>query len=315
MLSQLPAADALALLHAELGAPPLTSLESGAGARTLRAAVAESAAHLEGGLLALLAADGRVATMARTWLATGHGAHVELQALPVAEGVLVLAHVGGDDRHTPSPQQAPSLPMTAPDAAPVPGAGAHDLDDALLRRLLRARLEGTGSGPTTGSNEERYLARYGLLTLVEGRFRPTVAGLLVAAVRPELHLPGCRVEGTVDDEPFLLRGPIPALVGAVEQGRLGDADPNVLAEAVANALLHRDWTSEEPVRLSLAGERLEVRAPGWLPAGASRGQRAARRSRRQGAKRPADGPAGAGPTAARHAALGGSPAGCRHHRP
>ena len=68
MLSQLPAAGALALLHAELGAPPVTILESGAGPRTLRAAVAEAAADPEGGLLALLAADGRAAMMARTWL-------------------------------------------------------------------------------------------------------------------------------------------------------------------------------------------------------------------------------------------------------
>ena len=255
MLSHLPATDALALLHAELGAPPLTILDAHDGPRALRAAVAQAARHPDGGLLALLAADTSAATLPRTWLATGHGARVEIDTVPVGEGVLLLARVTGTGRR---------------DAGPVPEATPHDLDDDLLRRLLATDAVDERCSADFGSNEERYLARRGLLAADGRRWRPTLAGLLIAGRRPELFLPGCALVGTVDGEPFALHGTVPALTRSVARHALGDADPDLLAEVVLNALMHRDWPSEEPVRLSLEGERLEVSAPARLANGAPR---------------------------------------------
>lgn len=270
MLTRLPAADALALVHAELGEPPITVLDANAGPRALRGAVAEAAARPGGALLALFAPDASALTLPRTWLATGNGPRVELHTMPVAEGVLLLAHVRGRRGPASSPSRTPSPASTGPDSAPVVSATPDDLDDDVIRRLLRGGLEGPERVPTTGTNEERYLARFGLLVHDGERFRPTVAAVLVAGRRPALHLPGCALVGEVDDERFALGGTVPTIVRAVGQGCLGDADRDLLAEVVLNALLHRDWSNEEPVRLVLAGERLEVSAPARLLAGAPR---------------------------------------------
>lgn len=259
MLSHLPATDALALLHAELGAPPLTILDATAGPRALRSAVSTAAAQPDGGLLALLVADASAAALPRTWLATGHKARVELHTVPVADGVLLLVRMASTGRR---PEPARPRPMrrrlSTPDTAPVPGATAADLDDTIVRRLLRTGLEGTQSVPTTGTNEEHYLARFGLLVHDGQRFRPTVAALLIAGRRPALHLPGCWVEGAVDGEPVALRGHVVSLVRAVDRERPGGVDPVLLAEVVLNALLHRDWRDPAPVRLQIDGEHLEV---------------------------------------------------------
>ena len=263
MLSHPPATDALALLHAELGAPPLATLDASAGPRALRAAVATAAGQPDGGLLALLVADASAAALPRTWLATGHKARVELHTVPVADGVLLLVRVAGTGRRPEPPQpRSARRALSTRDTAPVPGATAADLDDAIVRRLLRSGLEGTQSVRTTGTNDDRYLARFGLLAHDGAHFRPTVAALLIAGHRPALHLPGCRVEGVVDGEPLALHSNVVSLVRAVDRERPGGVDAALLAEVVLNALLHRDWRDPSLVRLEIDGERLEVGAPG-----------------------------------------------------
>jgi hypothetical protein len=59
----LTAADALPLVHAELGVPPITVLDPSARPRALRRAVADAARHPDGGLLG---ADAGALTLPRT---------------------------------------------------------------------------------------------------------------------------------------------------------------------------------------------------------------------------------------------------------
>jgi predicted HTH transcriptional regulator len=261
----LTATDALALVHAELGEPPITVLDPAAGPRALRRAVADAARDPEGGLLAVLAADAAALTLPRTWLATGPRA--ELHTMPVEEGVLLLARVPGTGQRAVAERARPVAWATA-DATPVTGATEDDLDDDGVRRLLEKVDERCPA--THGSNTERYLGRRGILALDGRRWRPTVAAMLVAGLRPELFVPGCAVELEVDGEGRELRGTVPELVRRFGEGLVACVDADLLAEVVLNALLHRDWSVEVPVRVGLSGERLVVTSPGALPTGAPR---------------------------------------------
>lgn len=56
------------------------------------------------------------------------------------------------------------------------------------------------------------------------------------------------------------------LVDAVRKG-IWDYPPEAIREAIVNALIHRDWTKPDYVRLVVYGDRLEVHSPGSLPNG------------------------------------------------
>lgn len=92
--------------------------------------------------------------------------------------------------------------------------------------------------------------------------------MLLAGRRTDLFLPGCAIEVFVDGEARLLRGTVPELLRSVGQGALGGMDVSLLTEVARNALLHRSWSVEAPVRIELIGERLIVKSPGGLKSGA-----------------------------------------------
>jgi hypothetical protein len=261
----LTAADALAIVHAELGEPPITVLDPAAGPRALRRAVADAARHPDGGLLVVLGADAAALTLPRTWLATGP--RTELHTMPVEEGVLLLARVPCTGRRAVAERARP-VAWATPDAAPVPGATEDDLDDDGVRRLLE-QVDERYPAPH-GSNTERYLGRRGILALDGQRWRPAHAAMLVAGRRPELFVPGCAIELELDGEWCHLRGTVPELVRRFGEGMVAGVDADLLAEVMLNALLHRDWSVEAPVRVGLTGERLVVTSPGTLAAGAPR---------------------------------------------
>jgi len=150
--------DVLALVHSELGQPPIQVVAPSAGPRTLRDALEAARRHADGGLLVLLGADERAVTMART--------------------------------------------------------------------------------------------------------------MLVAGRRPELFVAGCSVELHVDGTVSELDGAVPEVVRRFGEGVVPGVEPDLLAEVVLNALLHRNWAIEAPVRVALAGERLVVISPGAIVAGA-----------------------------------------------
>lgn len=135
--------------------------------------------------------------------------------------------------------------------------------------------------------------------------RPTVAGLVALGRNPAEFLPSARIEasvfaGTAGAPAELIRsetlvGPLAAQVdaavafvsrfaapagaasdreGAAPEGGAGGREnaaapaysPEVVFEAVANAVAHRDYSlADDPIRLSLFADRLEVVTPGGLP--------------------------------------------------
>lgn len=258
----LTASAALALLHADLGGPWTTVLDLSADPPALQRAFRIAASLPTGGLLVMLSTDADALTRACQSLA--EQPRVALQVLEVEEGALLLVHVQGTGQRAAA-QTCQSPPRTA-DAAPVHGATEGDLDDDIVRRLLKRVDERYPA--SQGSNTERYLGRRGILAPDGPRWRPTLAAMLVAGLRPELFVPGCAVVLALDGRAHHLRGTLPELVRRVVRGCDGVVDANVLAHVVLNALLHRDWSGDAPVRVKLTRERLIATSPGSLAVGA-----------------------------------------------
>lgn len=256
-----PVADALAAIHAQLGRPTLVPMDVAAGPAALRREVDRPDV-----LVAVLARHASEAHLVRTWL-RGQDA----RGVRVAEGYLVLVHTPGPAR---SPEPARPAPWTTPDARPVPGATEADLDEAVLRQLLCA-IDRSEERPSTeaGSTTERALGRAGILAHDGGVWRPTVAALVLFGRRPDLFLPGCRLDATVDGERFMLRGTLLEVGRALDRSPAGTLDPFVVHEALNNAFLHRDWSEEgarSPIVLTVEGSRVDMSDPGRVLLGAPR---------------------------------------------
>lgn len=262
MLDRLPLADTLALLHAELGAPPLVALDPRDGPGAVRAALADMLRAVDVGLLALLARTPVEAALVVSWLRAAKG--VDVQVVPVTEGELVVFHVPAPERAAPPPSAA--APRATPDLAPVAGATAADLDERLLRRVL-AQVGTTPDPvlPAPATAEERLLARHGLLAHDGTTWRPTLAAIVALAHRPDVLVRGCTVVGAVDGEPIEAHGPLPRLLRTVDRALDAPLLRAVVLEGLLNAMLHRDWRDRETaVRLTVERERVEIAHPGRL---------------------------------------------------
>ena len=260
----LTAAEALDVLREEPACPTLYEVDRPFGPKRLRAAVDEVRA-LGGGALCGLAAAPSELAMGRVWLARAGGQDV--QTIQVAEGWLVLAFVPSPP--VVEPQRRRELPLwTTHDASPVPGARADDLDPLAVRQWLKFHDPSDWRQvPRVGSADDWGLGGIGVLALDDRTWRPSVAAMVLAGRRPELFLPGCRVVGEVDGEAFEVHGAALDLLRALGRGPTSQLDGTVVREAVANALLHRDWATDEPVRLLARRERIEVINPGAFAAG------------------------------------------------
>ncbi|WP_456411934.1 ATP-binding protein [Oceanithermus sp.] len=200
---------------------------------------------------------------------------------PYWDGARLIPLPAGDD----------AAPPPDPTARPLPAAGLDDLDPAELTRL-QARLTDRGS-PLAETSELERLRALGMVREVEGRWRPTVTGLLLAG-RPEAlarFVPQAEVsyyrhEG--DDVDYALREdllrPLPAALERLHEliqatnrfhpltvglfrVEVWDFDVEVYREGLLNAFVHRDWTAPDAVQVHHHPDRLEIANPGGLPPG------------------------------------------------
>lgn len=213
----------------------------------------------------------------------------------IANGAFL--RVGGTNRKLTSYEAAVLLAnRTQPrdDLAPAHGATPADLDDELVRALVtrvRARR-----GPAFRSADERtVLEQLGVLT---GSGEVTLAGVLALGRYPQQFYPQLDItfafyarpdrEPTADGARFLdsasVDGPLPVVLGealnlikrnmryrAVIQsgGRVDvpDYPEAALREALANALMHRDYSGlaqGTQVRVEMFPDRIEIESPGGL---------------------------------------------------
>ena len=177
-------------------------------------------------------------------------------------------------------------------------ATMDDLDQSLLQRLLarerRVHARGFAVMDDATMVKKLHIARQD----EAGVLRPTLAGLLALGTYPQEFFPrlnvtftcypGLTKDDTLGGRRFLdsatLVGPIPAIIddleaavarnartGAVVEGAFRrdapDYPPVAVREAVANALMHRDYSEvgcATPVFVDLYRDRLEVTNPGGL---------------------------------------------------
>jgi ATP-dependent DNA helicase RecG len=168
------------------------------------------------------------------------------------------------------------------DETPLLRLGIHDLDmDSVERYLVN-----TGQSEL-GLDIQRLLLNWGLIS---GN-HPTIAGLLFFGREPQRHLPfaqinAARFSGTDSSvEPidrkdltgrlldiieeaqrFLyLHLQIPHKIQGFEAEPKPEMPPEALREAIVNAVAHRDYTIQGPVRLFIFDDRVEIHTPGKPP--------------------------------------------------
>lgn len=184
------------------------------------------------------------------------------------------------------------------DEEPVPRATAGDLDRGAVLRLIAAAGRNSPQA-FAGLGEQEALARLGVLVPDDGVLIPSLAGLLTVGAYPQQFFPQLMVSLAVYPNPdpgqpgpggvrFLdsaaVGGNVPTMVNDAAQAVLrnlrraarivgvGREDvweigPEVIREAIVNALMHRDYSPQArgtQVQVELFPDRLTVASPGGL---------------------------------------------------
>lgn len=212
------------------------------------------------------------------------------------------ARVGGEDQKLTSyeiDRMKENAGQPRWDCEPVPEASVKDLDrDACARLIETAKRRSPRAFGYIGETDA--LVTLGVLVRREGTLVPTLAGLLSVGRYPQQFFPQLMVTVAVHPQDrrgggqagksrfaasATLTGAIPAMVtDTVEMvrqhlkvvGRVtGDGgwedrpeiEPEIIWEALANALMHRDYSPQargSQVQVDLFPSRLEVTSPGGL---------------------------------------------------
>lgn len=164
----------------------------------------------------------------------------------------------------------------------VPDCTFDDLDALLLRRFVK---------PEEGDAAAQ-LERLHLLHLRDGRFVPTVAGVLLGTLNParwlrnaeiiavahsgtqnnpDDQIDGLEITGPLDRQIFDALHFVRRNMVTAARKRLGRIDYpqyhlDAVFEAIVNAVAHRDYSLHgQRIRLFMFSDRLEIHSPGALP--------------------------------------------------
>lgn len=176
------------------------------------------------------------------------------------------------------------------DAAACPGATLDDLSDEKLADFLSRAHQQRGYALSPGTAMDKALVHLNLLD----RGHPSHAAVLLFGQTPQRFLPASEVKcmhfhGTEVSKPIpsyqVYKGTVLELASqaldfvlakiarAVGTRAAGPAAPveyelprEAVAEAIVNAIAHRDYTSHASVQVMLFTDRLEIWNPGRLPA-------------------------------------------------
>jgi ATP-dependent DNA helicase RecG len=184
------------------------------------------------------------------------------------------------------------------DEEPVAQATVEDLDRRAVLRLIETASRNSPRA-FAGLSEPDALARLGVLVAYESSLVPSLAGLLSLGVYPQQFFPQLMVSIAVypHEDPgqpgpggirFLdsaaVGGPVPSAVTdtiqVVQRNLLKrslivgagrddswEIEPEVIREAVVNALMHRDYSPQArgtQIQIELFPDRLTVTSPGGL---------------------------------------------------
>ncbi len=170
------------------------------------------------------------------------------------------------------------------DETPVSQATFSDIDLPFFQEFLETYLD-----IKAHENElENYLRN---LHCLYNQKQPTVAGLLFFGKNPQERLPNYKIIGAfIQGEDISvppadrkdIEGKIPEMIERVQNflylhlstlhtiegfqpERVLEIPEVALREAVVNAIAHRDYTIDAPIRIIVYSNRVEVRTPGRLP--------------------------------------------------
>lgn len=178
--------------------------------------------------------------------------------------------------------------LTTFDAQPVPDAGLNDLTMRLFDEYRLQTVDAEAIQANHRTTEEK-LASLRCFDLTADR--PTVAGLLLFGTNPRYFLPGAYVQflkfpgGSMTERPddeLEVSGDLRTIVETVRQkitahntvrleqgeGVRDQARPDypewALRELFHNAVIHRDYQSNTPVRFYWFADRIEIQSAGGL---------------------------------------------------
>jgi ATP-dependent DNA helicase RecG len=169
------------------------------------------------------------------------------------------------------------------DETPMARLGIRDLDLDALGDFLRR----TGQDDLADMPHEALLRNWRMLA----NGNPTIAGLLFFGRRPQEHLPYAQVNAArfpatdsaddpmdrkdirgrmlevVDDTVRFLNLHLraPHVIKGFEPEPRPELPEEALREAIVNAVAHRDYTIQGPIRLFIFDDRIEFRTPGRPP--------------------------------------------------
>ncbi len=182
------------------------------------------------------------------------------------------------------------------DQRPAHGTSLMDLDDAAINDVLQGRSERSGlleersiipTYPTPLAFNR--LVALKVLNKEGSELLPTVAGILIAGRRPQSAFSEATIQiarfrgkgmsefldraeliGTIPEQlraalAFIARNTtLASQIGVVERTDNYAYPPIAVREAVANALLHRDYTQRAKINISIFDDRITVLNPGEL---------------------------------------------------
>ena len=181
------------------------------------------------------------------------------------------------------------------DRAPVEGATLDDLDSYLIDKYLEKLRQGKPHARYLQEPKEKVLRTLGVLTVVDGRNVPTLAGLLTFGRYPQQFYPNLVItvmvlpaDSTIGRERFLdnvrIEGNLmegldeamqviqrnlrkrTLITGLIHQD-LPEYPLEALREALVNAVVHRDYSKfavGTQVQVRIHPDRIEIQNPGGL---------------------------------------------------
>jgi len=187
-------------------------------------------------------------------------------------------------------------PQQGPDLIVLEGAEYGDFDQRAIAEYRRERAKADPNAVELRYDDKELLEAIGALRRIDGALRPTVTGIVVfgtsAALRrlmPMLRIDYIRVPGTewvedpearfrsLDIRKCILLGLPIAEASIVDELPRGFSLPDgslqslqepllprkIVREALANAVMHRNYGIAQPIQIIRYSDRIEVRNPGY----------------------------------------------------
>ena len=245
--------------------------------------VVERLRNLRGGGIALLFSQvPEVAILHRLRLSRMRGEGVtETDTIPVEEGTFVAGWVESwvpPERPRPAklagtlPRRAEKPVRPVPELEVVEGTDLRELDLRWVRRQIARKSAPRSHEAAVEAKLREVVIERGIARRIDGQLIPTLAGMLVYGVRPDLWIEGARAIVSAEGVQRVFAGNIKEIAREVMrwEALVQGVGEELIGPALVNAFAHRDWSANahrQPVEIERQRDRVEIRNPGSLATG------------------------------------------------